>query len=95
MTVNCTSQKLLILTETERVEGTVRHAQAIRVSDYFNAGQHRDTPFINVCDATVTCLRTGEVICRDGFVMLARQRVTLVVPLDGSQVRAGGRTDWT
>ena len=95
MNVNCTNQRLLIFTENERIEGTVRHAQAIRVSDYFNADVHRQNPFVNLCDATVTNLRTSEVICRGQFVMLARSRVTMVVPLDEERPAPRGRTEWS
>jgi hypothetical protein len=94
MNASCTNQRLLIFTENERVEGTVRHVQSIRVSDYFNAGVHRENPFVNVCDATVTSLRTGEVLCRGEFLMLARNRITMVVPLDEPKTRPANRPDW-
>jgi hypothetical protein len=89
MHANWMNQKVLIFTESERIEGTIRHGQGIRLSDYFNASVHRENPFVNLCEATVTSLKTGEIIFEGDFFMLARTRITMVMPGGAEPIRNG------
>jgi hypothetical protein len=89
MNANWSNQKVLIFTDGERIEGTIRHGHGIRLSDYFNASVHRENPFVNLCDATITCLKTGQILFKGDFFMLARSRITMVMPGASEPIRNG------
>lgn len=68
-----------ILTDGEKVEGVLSHLDGIRLSDFLNAPMHQEAPFLIVLNAQVTCRRSGEELAKTPFMLIARNRVAMIM----------------
>jgi hypothetical protein len=68
-----------ILTESERVEGLLYYLGGSRMSDFLNSPVQQESKFLKVKDATIRCRHSGEEIGKVPFVMVARDRVVMVM----------------
>jgi hypothetical protein len=72
-------EHVTILTENERVVGTLYYLDGARMSDFLNSPVQQESKFLKVKDATVYCQNSGEVIGKVPFAMVARDRVVMVM----------------
>ncbi|MDB5350715.1 MAG: hypothetical protein JWN86_1962 [Planctomycetota bacterium] len=72
-------QRVLVITDGERIEGTLFHMGGIRLSDFLSAAAHQDDPYLKIKDPTVTCRRTGTELGRSPFLVVAKDRVVLIM----------------
>jgi len=70
-------EKVTIFTDRDRIEGTITHMSTIRLSD-FMIGEGSQTDFIKIKNATIHCRQTGEELEQVPFVLIARDRITLL-----------------
>ena len=89
-------ERVIILTDGERIEGSLFHMGGVRLSDFLTSPIHQDSRFLKLKDPTVYCRRSGEELVKVPFAMVARDRIVMVmthvaVPQDepGSLAAAG------
>lgn len=68
-----------ILTDGERIEGLLFYLGGSRLSDFLNSPIQQESKFLKVKDATVRCRRSGEELGKVPFVMVARDRLVMVM----------------
>src|SRR6478609_3503217 len=78
-------ERVTIFTEQDRIEGTITHVSTIRLSDFMISEGHQ-TDFIKIKNATITCRKTGEELDKVPFVLVARDRVTLLTTKTATRV---------
>lgn len=83
-------QRVLIVTDGERIEGTLLHTDGMRLSDFLAAAEHYEISILKIKDPTVYCRRTGEELGRSRFLAVTRDRVVFVMVLE-TEMAAGGR----
>jgi hypothetical protein len=79
MAANHIEERVTIITDGERIEGTLYHVGGIRLSDFLNATSQQDSPFVKLKDSRVFDRRTGDELERAEFLMVARHRIVLVM----------------
>ena len=72
-------ERVTILTEGEQIEGRLFHMKNLRLSDFLNAPVQEESRFVKVKDPKVTLRQTGEVLAEAPFMMIARERIVLVL----------------
>ncbi len=72
-------ERVTILTEGERIEGRLFYMSNLRLSDFLNAPVQEESRFVKVKDPQVTLRQSGEVLAHAPFVMIARERIVLVM----------------
>lgn len=70
-------ERVTIFTDRERIDGIITHMSTIRLSD-FMIGEGHQTDFIKIKDASIHCRQTGEELDQVPFVLIARDRITLL-----------------
>lgn len=75
----CLDEQVTILTERERIEGTVYFGGGSRLSDFLNAPFQQEFQFIKVKDPIVYLRPSGEEMGRSPFLMVARDRIVLLM----------------
>jgi hypothetical protein len=92
-------EKVTVFTDRDRIQGTITHMSTIRLSD-FMIGEGHQTDFIKIKNATIHCRQTGEEMEQVPFVLIARDRITLLTTQTatktagtdcGELIGAGGR----
>lgn len=96
-------ERVTILTESERVEGELFYVGGGRLSDFLNSPVQADARFLKIKNPTIYCRRSGQEICRVPFVMVARDRILMVMShtsldatnasLAGLSARPAGRSN--
>ncbi len=79
-------ERVTVLTDGERIEGRLFYMGGARLSDFLNAPLQQEFRFVKIKDATVTFRRTGEEVAQVPFVMIARERILLVMIHDPDPV---------
>jgi hypothetical protein len=80
MVGNYVQEQVTIMTETERIEGTLFHMDELRLSDFLNhSSMHEELPFLKIKNPQVFCRRTGQQLAHGPFLMVARNRIVLVL----------------
>ena len=74
------TERILLATDEEYIEGVVHHPSAIRLSDAFNAPQHHETPFVVMTDATMLSRETGAEILKSRVLLVLRSTIRIVAP---------------
>src|SRR5258708_4355149 len=72
-------ERVTILTDSERVEAILYYLGGSRMSDFLHPPFQRESKFIKVKDATICCRHSGEEIGKVPFVMVARDRVVMMM----------------
>lgn len=72
-------ERVTILTESERIEGTLFYASGVRLSDFLNSPNQQEAKFLRIKDPIVTCRRTGQQTEKGPFALVSRDRLVLVV----------------
>lgn len=79
MASNRAVHRVIVLTEGERIEGTLSHVEGIRLSDFFNAPGHQEAPFLIIQHARVLCRQSKEEMVDVPLVLVARNRIVAVM----------------
>lgn len=80
-------EDVLIVTDENLIQGKLwrRDAlcggQTIRLSDALDSPPDPKSQYVDLTDATVTQIATGERLLSTGFLMVARNKITAVLPL--------------
>jgi hypothetical protein len=77
---NLESEQVVIFTEKELIEGTFYHNKNMRLSDALNSPSHRDIPYLPLADARVTMLETGEERLQSRFLLVAHNKIVVMMP---------------
>ena len=72
-------EQVTILTEGERIDGTLYYMGGARLSDFLNAPLQEEFRFVKIKNPTVRMRLTGEDLGNPPFVMVARERIVLVM----------------
>ena len=76
---NFVGERVTILTEGERIEGSLYYIGGVRMSDFLNSPNQQESRFVKLKDPIVHCRRTGEEMARAPFLMVACDRIVLVL----------------
>jgi hypothetical protein len=68
-----------VITDGERIEGCIPHMDTVRLSDYLNLQLNHVEPFLKLKDSIVFCRRTGAELDRAPFLLVARNRIVIVM----------------
>lgn len=72
-------EPVTVLTDGERIDGTIVHMDTIRLSDFLNSALGTEERFLKVKDPKITDRRSGEVVLNAPFFLVARERVVGIV----------------
>jgi len=75
----CFDERVTILTAGERIEGTLFYGSVARLSDFLNAPFQQELRFVKVKEPTVFLRPSGEELGKFPFLMVARDRIELVM----------------
>jgi len=78
-------ERVTVLTVGERIEGVLCYIGATRLSDFLKAPFQRDSKFLKVKNPRVYCRHSGEEINRVPFLMLARDRIVMMMTHSASE----------
>jgi len=80
-TSNLVRDRVLVVTEHDLIEGTLCYPRGLRLSDALNApSSQRDKPNLALVDATVTRIATGQKLLASQFLLVARERIVMLMP---------------
>lgn len=80
-------EEVLIVTDENLIRGKLwrRDAlcggQTVRFSDALDSPPDPNSKYVDLTDATVTRMTTGEELLSSGFLMVARHKISAVLPL--------------
>ena len=74
-------EEVVVLTDRNMIQGTMCRHTAIRFSDSINAAVNRDSPYLPLVSAKVTDIKSGKPICTARFLMVARARIEVILPM--------------
>jgi hypothetical protein len=78
---NLIRERVVILTDQDLIEGTICYVEGIRLSDALNSETaHLARPHLPLVDATVSNRNTGEVVLRSRFLLVARNKIIVLLP---------------
>jgi hypothetical protein len=72
-------ERVTVLTEGERIEGMVFYMGGSRLSDFLNSPNQQESKFLKIKDPMIYCRRSGDSISQVPFVLVARDRVVMVM----------------
>jgi len=87
----CYDERVTILTDGERIDGTLFHGSVARLSDFLNALFQQEFQFVKVKEPTVYLRPSGEELGKFPFLMVARDRIVLVMAHAEGGAEAPGR----
>ena len=80
-------EEVLIVTDDNLIRGklwrrdAICGGQTVRFSDALDSPPDLNSKYVDLTDATVTLVTTGEELLRSGFLMVARDKISAVLPL--------------
>jgi hypothetical protein len=83
---NYKAEPVLLFTENEIIDGILCRPSEIRLSDVLNATAFRGTPFLGLRNARVISRTLHEEIFNTEFIMVARERITYIMPKANSVI---------
>jgi hypothetical protein len=72
-------ERVTVLTEGERIEGQLFHMGGTRLSDFLNSSAQQEFRFLKMKDPVVYCRRSGQELIAVPFLMVARDRIVMVL----------------
>jgi len=93
---NHVEERITVLTEWERIEGRMFHMGGNRLSDFLNSPIQAESAFLKIKEPTIFCRRTGKELIQVPFLMVARDRIVMVMmysPNNAENAAAGGLLD--
>ena len=75
-----TEESIVIVTDDDLIEGEIYYHKKVRLSDNLKSPSALENPYLALTNATVTDRATGQQVLHSRFLLVARSKVTALMP---------------